>query len=288
MKRLLLAAAALLALAALAGVVGRPKEPAQRIRATDRTVTVTGVGAVRSVPTGPSSRSACRAAPPPRRPRSRRTRTAMRSACSPRSRRRGVSELQTQTVSVWPNWGDEGRLDGYVATNTVGGVVAVGRAGGAAIDAAVAAGANQVYGPTLTSDDARKLYDQALDAAVDDAEARARILAAAAGATLGRCLTIAESSAPPAAADGEGSGDRRVHPDRPRPAGDDRERHRDVRARVAGRAWGPPASDPHSPFRTTASARGRRGLATGRGACAWREPRGGRACPCRSRPGTGM
>ena len=65
-------------------------------------------------------------------------------------REAGVSELQTQTVSVWPNWGDESRLDGYVATNTVGGVVAVGRAGGA-IDAAVAAGANQVYGPTLTS-----------------------------------------------------------------------------------------------------------------------------------------
>jgi uncharacterized protein YggE len=78
----------------------------------------------------------------------------------------------------------------------VGGVVAVARAG-AAIDAAVAAGANQIYGPTLTSDDARKLYGQALDAAVDDAEGRARILAAAAGATLGRVVTIAESSAPP-------------------------------------------------------------------------------------------
>jgi uncharacterized protein YggE len=195
MKRLLLAAAALLALAALAGVVGRPEGAGAVDPPGDRTVTVTGVGAVRSVPDraqlsfGVESRAAsAQAALAANGAAMRKLLAALREA--------GVDELQTQTVSVWPSWGDDNRLDSYVATNTVGGVVAVGRSG-AAIDAAVAAGANQVYGPTLTSADARKLYGQALDAAVDDAEGRARILAAAAGATLGRVVTIAESSAPP-------------------------------------------------------------------------------------------
>jgi uncharacterized protein YggE len=195
MKRLLLAAAALLALAALAGVVGRPEGAGAADPSGDRTVTVTGVGAVRSVPDraqlsfGVESRAAtAQAALAANGAAMRKLLAALRDA--------GADELQTQTVSVWPSWGDDNRLDGYVATNTVGGVVAVGRAG-AAIDAAVAAGANQVYGPTLTSDDARKLYGQALDAAVDDAEGRARLLAAAAGAALGRVVTIAESSAPP-------------------------------------------------------------------------------------------
>ena len=195
MKRLLLAAAALLALAVLAGVLGRPEGAGAADPPVDRTVTVTGAGAVRSVPDraqlsfGVESRAATAQAALAA------NGVAMRKLLA-ELREAGVDELQTQTVSVWPNWGDDNRLEGYVATNTVSGVVVVGRAG-AAIDAAVAARANQVYGPTLTTDDARKLYHQALDAAVEDAEVRARILAAAAGATLGRVVTIAESSAPP-------------------------------------------------------------------------------------------
>jgi uncharacterized protein len=195
MKRLLLAAAALLVLAALAGVVGRPEGAGAADPPGDRTVTVSGVGAVRSVPdrarlsfgveTHAATAQAALGA----------NATAMRKLLAA-LREAGVGELQTQNVAVWPRWSDENRLDGYVATNTVGGVITVARAG-AAIDAAVAAGANQVYGPTLTSDDARKLYEQALEAAVDDAEGRARILAAAAGATLARVVTITESGALP-------------------------------------------------------------------------------------------
>ena len=196
MKRLVLAAAALLVLAALAGVIGRPEGAgAADPPATDRTVTVSGVGAVRSTPDraemsfgvethAPTAQAALAA----NAAAMRRLLDALRDA--------GVGELQTQSVSVWPRWAEQGRIDGYVATNTVSGVTAVGRAG-AAIDAAVGAGANQIYGPSLTSDDARKLYEQALEAAVKDARARAQTLAGAAGGTLGRVLTIAESSAPP-------------------------------------------------------------------------------------------
>lgn len=195
MKRLLLAATAVLALAALAGAAGRPEGAGAADPVTDRTVTVTGLGAVRSTPdraqlafgveTHAATAQAALAA----------NGAAMRKLLDA-LREAGVAELQTQTVSVWPRWADESRLEGYVASNTVGGVIAVGRAG-AAIDAAVAAGANQVYGPTLTSDDARNLYERALEAAVEDAEARARVLAGAAGATLGRVVTITESGAPP-------------------------------------------------------------------------------------------
>src|SRR4029453_16814642 len=145
MKRLLLAAAALLALAALAGVVARPEGAGAADPPPDRTVTVTGVGAVRSTPDraqlsfGVESRATtAQAALAANGVAMRKLLAALREA--------GVDELQTQTVSVWPNWGDDNRLDGYVATNTLSGVVGVGRAG-AAIDAAAPAGPTQAYGP---------------------------------------------------------------------------------------------------------------------------------------------
>ena len=64
---------------------------------------------------------------------------------------------------------------------------------GALIDAAVAAGANTIYGPSLSRSDADALYRQALSKAVDDAKGRAELLAKAAGRSLGRVTAIAES-----------------------------------------------------------------------------------------------
>src|SRR5262245_40360735 len=100
MKRLLLAAAALLALAALAGVAGRPEGAGAADPTADRTVTVTGVGAVRSVPDraqlsfGVESRAAtAEAALAANGSAMRKLLGALRDA--------GVGELQTQTVSVW-------------------------------------------------------------------------------------------------------------------------------------------------------------------------------------------
>jgi uncharacterized protein YggE len=195
MKRLLLAAAALLVLAALAGVAGRPEGAGAADPSADHVVTVTGVGAVRSTPDraqlsfGVERHAAtAQAALAANGEAMQKLLAALRAA--------GVSELQTQNVSVWPHWADENRVDGYVATNTVTGVIGVGQAG-AAIDAAVTAGANQINGPSFTSDDARKLYEQALGAAVKDARARAETLARAAGASVGSVVSIVESSAPP-------------------------------------------------------------------------------------------
>ena len=195
MKRVLLAAAAVLALAALAGVLGRPDGAGAADPATDRTVTVTGVGAVRSIPDRAQLSFGVESHAPTAQAALAANATAMRRVLDA-LREAGVGELQTQSVSVSPRWSDQGRVDGFVSTNTVGGVAAVARVG-SAIDAAVGAGANQVYGLSLTSDDSRKLYDQALKAAVEDARARAATLAAAGGGTLGGVLTIAESSAAP-------------------------------------------------------------------------------------------
>jgi len=107
----------------------------------------------------------------------------------------GVSgdDLQTEQVSVWPRMGDDGTaIVGYDASNTVRATVRdLDRAGGI-VDAAVAAGANQVYGPSLTVSDADAQYQAAVDAAFDDARARAEAIAEKAGVTLGAPVAIVE------------------------------------------------------------------------------------------------
>jgi uncharacterized protein YggE len=65
------------------------------------------------------------------------------------------------------------------------------------IDAAVAAGANQVYGPSLSRSDQDDLYRQALRTAYADARAKAQVLAAAAGLSVGRVLAMQESGGVP-------------------------------------------------------------------------------------------
>ncbi len=66
-----------------------------------------------------------------------------------------TKDLQTEAVSLSPRYSDRGdEILGYTATNTVSATVReLGRAG-AVIDAAVAAGANTVQGPSLRRSDA--------------------------------------------------------------------------------------------------------------------------------------
>jgi uncharacterized protein YggE len=107
----------------------------------------------------------------------------------------GISgdDLQTEQVSVWPRTSDDGvSIVGYDASNTVRATIRdLDRAGGI-VDAAVAAGANQVYGPSLTVSDAEAQYRAAVDAAFDDARARAEAIADKAGVTLGAPVAIVE------------------------------------------------------------------------------------------------
>lgn len=68
---------------------------------------------------------------------------------------------------------------------------AIARAG-SIVDAAADAGANQIFGPTLTVSASDDLYAQALERAYDQAVAKASRLAAKSGVTLGSVLAIVE------------------------------------------------------------------------------------------------
>jgi uncharacterized protein len=195
MRRIAIAAALLLAVAALAGVA-RP-EGAHAVDAVPTTdsVTVGGSGSVVAVPTqaslslGVESRGdTAKAALAANARAMRKVIDAVKAA--------GGRDVGTQAVSLSEALDDNGELKGYAASNTVSTTIDVKQAG-AVIDAAVGAGANQVYGPSLSVDDQSALYRQALKAAVVDAHARAETLAEAAGRTLGKVTSISEGGSGP-------------------------------------------------------------------------------------------
>jgi uncharacterized protein YggE len=111
-------------------------------------------------------------------------------------KRAGVAskDLQTEFVSVNPRYDDNGQaIVGYSASNSVSAVVRELSKVGDVIDAAVAAGANNVSGPSLARDDQDKLYRDALEAAVVNAREKATALASAAGVSLGKIRSLNES-----------------------------------------------------------------------------------------------
>jgi hypothetical protein len=191
-KRIIIAAALLLVAAAVAGVA-RPEgaEAVDGTPATQDSVTVSGSASVSAIPNraqlslGVDSRAdTARGALSANAKEMRRVIDAVRAA--------GGRDISTQSVSLSPQLGENGAVTGYAAGNVVVATVDLGRAG-AVIDAAVEAGANQVYGPVMSSSDQAKLYGQALEGAVSDARERAEILATAAGRSLGKVTTIVES-----------------------------------------------------------------------------------------------
>src|SRR5918996_1708475 len=197
MRRLLFLAAAGLTVVALAGAVGLPDLAGAQDSsdAEPDTITVTGIGSVAAVPNeaqmsfGVETRGqTARAAVSANADAARRVINALRQA--------GARELATQYVSVYPVSGENGRMDGYSATNSVSAVSDVDDAP-ALVDAAVEAGANQVSGPSMSSSNAEELYRQALAKAVEEARARAEILARSADRSLGAITSISESGAEP-------------------------------------------------------------------------------------------
>jgi uncharacterized protein YggE len=108
------------------------------------------------------------------------------------------SDIQTSEVSLSPRTNDTGvTIVGYTATNTVTATVRKLGDAGEIVDAAVGAGANQMYGPNLLATDQDAAYRNALKAAVAEARAKAEVLASAAGLSLGRVTAITESGAAP-------------------------------------------------------------------------------------------
>lgn len=194
MRRLplfLLAVAAVAAAVAFAGV-GRP-EAAHGDSTQTSVVTTNGHGVVTAVPdeatvsAGVHTNAATAAAA-----LAENARTA--NAVVDALKRAGGSGLQTQQVSLYPQTDEQGNVTGYTAQNTVSAKAKIADAG-ALIDAAVAAGANTVDGPSLDVSDSDALYREALKNAVDNARAKALALADAGGFGLGPVTTVVEQGA---------------------------------------------------------------------------------------------
>jgi uncharacterized protein YggE len=195
MKTIRIAVAALLvlAVAALAGI-GRPEAAGGASDDEREGITVTGVGQVDAVPdeaelslgittNGRTAREALTA----NSTRMRRLIAALKAA--------GVDErdIKTQNVSVGPDYREGPESTGFSAQNSVSVTIHDLDRAGAVLEAASEAGANNVYGPSLTRSNRESLEAKALESAVKNARKRAEALAAAAEVRLGRVTAIVES-----------------------------------------------------------------------------------------------
>jgi hypothetical protein len=192
--------AALVAAAVAFVGVGRPGSAHGSAPPSGRGVTVTGTASVSSVPNqasfsfGVSSTAAtARQAMVENARKARQVIAALLAA--------GVAkaDLQTQDVTVGPSWNDEGKPDGFAAHSSVAAKVRNVARAGAVIDAAVAAGATETSGPSFDHSDRDELYQSALRRAFVDARAKGKTLAAEAGVSLGRVLSIEETAVEPQA-----------------------------------------------------------------------------------------
>ena len=195
MKRIALAAGVVLVTALLAGVLRPEGAAAVDPGPSSDTVTVSGTGVASAVPdraeisAGVETRAAgARAALQANAAAMEKVLAALRA--------RGGRDVTTQTVSLTTAFDEQGRANGFVASNVASAETTLANAG-ALIDAAVAAGANTIYGPSLSSSDAEALYRDALAKAVADARERAAILAKAAGRELGRVTAVSEAGSMP-------------------------------------------------------------------------------------------
>jgi uncharacterized protein YggE len=198
MKTIHIAIAALLVfgVAALAGI-GRPEPAGGASDELKNGITVTGTGQVQTIPDeaefsvgvttkGQTAREALAA----NSARMRELIDALKGA--------GVADrdMQTQDVSVGANYEVEGKEGGYSARNSLSVRITDLDRAGAILDAASRAGANEVYGPSLSRSDREALESHALKDAVANARKRAEALADAAGVTLGDVTAISEQSQP--------------------------------------------------------------------------------------------
>lgn len=188
---LAVAAAALVAAVVAVALPADAAEPSAR-----RGLTVTGADVVRVAPDtaewsfgvqarASTARAAIRAA------------TGRMRAIVASARKSGVAgaDIRTDYVSLYPRVEEEGgRVNGYVASTTVRVVVRALSRAGAVVEAAVSAGATDVYGPSLTRSDADAQYRLALERAYDDARAKAERLAAKVGVSLGAPTAIVEGA----------------------------------------------------------------------------------------------
>ena len=108
-------------------------------------------------------------------------------------------DIQTSSISLSPRWDHSMRdappkVAGYVASNTLSVRVRDLESLGGVLDSVVGSGANQMHGLSFALAEPRPAMDQARTKAVQDAVAKATLLADAAGLTLGPIRRISEAS----------------------------------------------------------------------------------------------
>ena len=110
-------------------------------------------------------------------------------------------DIQTSRLSLQPqydpNKAGTARLTGFQATNQVTVRIRDIDKLPAVLDRAIAAGANEMSGIEFVVSEQSKLLDQARDDAIADARRKAEIFAKAAGAKLGRVISITEEGSTP-------------------------------------------------------------------------------------------
>jgi uncharacterized protein len=109
----------------------------------------------------------------------------------------GISEddVTTTNFTMYPRYDDKGeKITGYTVSNTVNVKVKDLDKLGDVLGAASTAGANTAGGISFDVLDRTTAYNQALEQAMSKAKARAQVIAEACGVTLGRAITINESS----------------------------------------------------------------------------------------------
>jgi uncharacterized protein len=192
------AVAALLAAAVALSGVGRPGAAQGSASVSGRTITVSGTGTVRTKPDTAqfsfgveTHGTTAQAASVANAQQMRRVIAALR--------RLGLAkdDLQTQDVSVYPRTTDTGAPDGFSASSSLSVTVHELSLAGKAVDAAVAAGANETSGPSFDRSSNAELQQEALRTAFAEARGKAAALARAAGADLGPAQRVVEGSAAP-------------------------------------------------------------------------------------------
>jgi uncharacterized protein len=192
--KITIAALLVLAVAALSGV-GRPEAAGGASDNPRQGITVTGTGHAKAVPDeaefslGITSKGqSARAALTANSAQMRELIAALKAA--------GVSarDIRTENVSVGASYDGTSTPEGFTARNSVSVHIRDLTRAGAILDAASRAGANEVYGPTLSRSDREQFEAKALKDAVANARTRADALAEAAGVSLGEVTAIVEGS----------------------------------------------------------------------------------------------
>jgi uncharacterized protein YggE len=199
MGALALGAAATLTVVVVGGAAGGAGRTSEATAASVRSITATGSGAALSVPNRAAFSFGVTTQAKSAATTLNGNNAEMRKVIDA-IKKAGVAakDVQTSSVSLSPRYSQNGEdIVGYTASNTVNATIRGVSRSGAVIDAAVGAGANQVYGPTFTRADETVLYRRALSAAVANARGKAQTLAGAAKVRLGRVRSIVESSVGP-------------------------------------------------------------------------------------------